>query len=76
MTYLGPQTNLDTFQSNGYEIVVMQQHCGGQNLIVYKNSVQQNGLNSYQRFYFYIKNIFFQKNLHLNLDVIMIIHLH
>ena len=41
MIYLGGQTNLDynqsLFQQNGLEVIVMQQHCGGQNLILYKN---------------------------------------
>ncbi|CAF1195665.1 unnamed protein product [Adineta steineri] len=46
MIYLGSQTNLNTNQSefnlNGYEIIVMQQHCGGENLIVFKNNLKPN----------------------------------
>jgi hypothetical protein len=48
MVYLGGQKNLDydqSFsQSNGNEIMIMQQHCGGENLIVFKNLVKPNGL--------------------------------
>ncbi|CAF1013687.1 unnamed protein product [Adineta steineri] len=46
MIYLGSQTNFNTNQSefnlNGYEIIVMQQHCGGENLIVFKNNLKPN----------------------------------
>jgi hypothetical protein len=48
MVYLGGQMNLDYdqsfFQPNGIEIMIMQQHCGGENLIVFKNFVKPNGL--------------------------------
>jgi hypothetical protein len=44
MIYLGGQTNLD-FNSNRVEILIMQQHCGGENLIVFKDFVKPNGLN-------------------------------
>lgn len=46
MVYYGLQTNLDYerkyFHPNGDEIIVMQQHCGGENIIVYKGHVQPN----------------------------------
>ncbi|CAF5027189.1 unnamed protein product [Rotaria sp. Silwood1] len=46
MIYIGPQTNIDydqtLFQPNGYEVIVMQQHCGGQNVILFKNYLQPN----------------------------------
>lgn len=48
MIYLGPQKNRDydqsSYQSNKYEIIIMQQHCGGENLILYKNHLKPNGL--------------------------------
>lgn len=82
MIYLGPQTNVDynqsSYQHNGHEVIVMQQHCGGQNIILYKNNLRPNGLS-----FLFKKNMkmcfvlfLFKKNLHLNLDVIMTIHLH
>jgi hypothetical protein len=43
MSFLGPQTSIDAFKSNSYEIIVMQQHCGGENLIIFKNTLQSNG---------------------------------
>lgn len=46
MIYYGPQLNVDSkrsrFQPAGDEIIVMQQHCGGENLIVYKGSLRPN----------------------------------
>jgi hypothetical protein len=42
MVYLGGQPNLD-LNGNRVEIVIMQQHCGGQNLIVFKDFVKLNG---------------------------------
>ncbi|CAF0833286.1 unnamed protein product [Rotaria sordida] len=48
MIYYGPQIVIDCknkwFQPNGDEIVVMQQHCGGENLIVFKGFVKPNQL--------------------------------
>ncbi len=38
MIYLGGQT-----KGEAVEIVIMQQHCGGQNLIVFKDLVKPNG---------------------------------
>jgi hypothetical protein len=38
MIYLGGQT-----KGESVEIVIMQQHCGGQNLIVFKDLVKPNG---------------------------------
>ncbi|CAF4936953.1 unnamed protein product, partial [Rotaria socialis] len=46
MVYLGSQTHIDYDQSlqqqNSSEIIVMQQHCGGENLILFKKNLQQN----------------------------------
>ncbi|CAF4582829.1 unnamed protein product [Rotaria sp. Silwood1] len=46
MIYYGPQTMIDYkkkwFQPNGDEIMIMQQHCGGENLIVFKGFVKPN----------------------------------
>jgi hypothetical protein len=42
MIYLGGQTNLDYKQSR-FEIMIMQQHCGGQNIILFKNFLKING---------------------------------
>lgn len=39
MIYFGIQANNDPV-----EIVVMQQHCGGENLLVFKNYLRPNGL--------------------------------
>lgn len=47
MIYYGPQTLMDYnrswFESEGDDIVVMQQHCGGENLIVHKGPLKPNG---------------------------------
>lgn len=47
MIYYGPHTNIDYeklwFEPEGDEIIVMQQHCGGENLIVYKGALKSNG---------------------------------
>jgi hypothetical protein len=57
MTYYGPQTNVDYdkswFQHEGDEIVVMQQHCGGENLTVFKGYVKPNGKKSIILFFFF-----------------------
>jgi len=42
MIYLGGKTNLDYKQSR-FEIMIMQQHCGGQNIILFKNFLKTNG---------------------------------
>ncbi|CAF1007818.1 unnamed protein product [Rotaria sp. Silwood1] len=46
MIYYGSQTNIsyerNLFQSEGDEIIIMQQHCGGENIIVYKGSLKPN----------------------------------
>lgn len=48
MIYYGPQTLMDYnrswFESDGDDIVVMQQHCGGENLIVHKGPLKPNGI--------------------------------
>lgn len=48
MIYLGSPTHVDcdqiARQQNSSEIIVMQQHCGGENLILFKNNLKQNGL--------------------------------
>jgi hypothetical protein len=47
MIYYGPQTIIEYernwFEPDGDEIIVMQQHCGGENLIVYKGALKPNG---------------------------------
>ncbi len=51
MIYYGPQINIEHkstwYQPNGDEIVVMQQHCGGENLIVFKGFVKPDGKSKY-----------------------------
>ncbi|CAF0862501.1 unnamed protein product [Rotaria sordida] len=46
LIYYGSQTNIpykrSLFQSEGDEIIVMQQHCGGENIIVYKGALKPN----------------------------------
>jgi hypothetical protein len=60
MTYFGPQTLIEYdkswFQQKGDEIIVMQQHCGGENLTVFKGYVKPHGKN--QSFFFLSSNIF------------------
>jgi hypothetical protein len=45
--YYGPQITInyerDWFQPRGDEIFVTQQHCGGENLIVFKGALKANG---------------------------------
>jgi hypothetical protein len=47
MIYYGPQTNISYddsfFQPQGDEISVLQQHCGGENLVVFKGHLKPNG---------------------------------
>lgn len=53
MIYYGQSTYLDQdnkckwFHADGDEIVVAQQHCGGENLIVFKKYVKPNRKNLY-----------------------------
>ncbi|CAF1358755.1 unnamed protein product [Rotaria sordida] len=46
MIFFGPQKNINydqsLCQSNGYQITVMQQHCEGQNIILFKNYLKPN----------------------------------
>ncbi|CAF2572349.1 unnamed protein product [Rotaria sp. Silwood2] len=46
MIYYGSHTNIpyerSFFQPEGDEIIIMQQHCGGENVIVYKGSLKPN----------------------------------
>ena len=46
MIYYGSQINIpykrSLFQPEGDEIIVMQQHCGGENIIVYKGALKPN----------------------------------
>jgi hypothetical protein len=57
MTYYGPQTIIDYdkswFPEKGDEIIVMQQHCGGENLTVFKGHVKPNGRNQNHFLFFY-----------------------
>ena len=59
MIYYGPQTNIDYnkdwFRPNGDQIIVMQQHCGGENLMVFKGFVKPNRKSIF---------FFFQKSCH------------
>jgi hypothetical protein len=45
--YLGAETVIeydrDWFEPKGDEIVIMQQHCGGENLVVYKGLLKPDG---------------------------------
>jgi hypothetical protein len=46
MVYHGPHTKIDydhTLFEPVDEIIVMQQHCGGENLIVYKDKLKAGG---------------------------------
>jgi hypothetical protein len=47
MIYYGPKAIVDYernwFVPEGDEIIVMQQHCGGENLVVYKGALKPNG---------------------------------
>jgi hypothetical protein len=57
---MGPQTTIEYdkswFQNEGDEIVVMQQHCGGENLTVFKGFVKPQGKN--QCFFSFFYHIF------------------
>jgi hypothetical protein len=59
MIYYGPPTNIDCKNNwskpNGDEIILMQQHCGGENLIVFKGFVKSNGKFKYFYFSFLIE---------------------
>lgn len=46
MIYYGPPKTSETKKSNADEILVMQQHCGGENLMVFKGFVRPNGRKS------------------------------
>ncbi|CAF0796124.1 unnamed protein product [Adineta steineri] len=52
MMYFGPELNVEydrkQFEPNGDEIVVMQQHCGGENLVVFKGFVNPNDMLSFE----------------------------
>ncbi|CAF2639135.1 unnamed protein product [Rotaria sp. Silwood2] len=52
MIYYGPQAIIDHknnwFHPNGDEIMVMQQHCGGENLIVFKGFVKPNEIFNFE----------------------------
>jgi hypothetical protein len=45
--YFGPELNIEYdrewMEPEGDEIMIMQQHCGGENLIVFKGSLHPNG---------------------------------
>ena len=47
MMYFGSELNVEYdrewVEPDGDEIVVMQQHCGGENLVVFKGFLQPNG---------------------------------
>lgn len=54
MIYFGPNTKLDYDHSIFEpvdEIIVMQQHCGGENLIVYKDTLKPGGSVRYRCFF-------------------------
>ena len=63
MMYIEPEINIEYdrewFEPEGDEILIMQQHCGGENLIVYRGASKPNG-NINKETTLYIKNeIFF-----------------
>lgn len=68
MIYYGPQTIIDYernwFASEGDEIILMQQHCGGENLIVYKGALKPNGnflkINKFDVFFLFFLSETFQ----------------
>ena len=45
--YFGPEVNIEYdrewLEPDGDEILIMQQHCGGENLLVYKGSAKPDG---------------------------------
>lgn len=43
LCYLGRTLNLDGDRTLGVEILVLQQHCGGNTLILYKGRISPNG---------------------------------
>ena len=47
LTYYGPDLNIDydreLFEPDGDEVTIMQQHCGGENSLVFKDFVQPGG---------------------------------
>jgi hypothetical protein len=61
MTYYGPQLTLDLNSScshpKGDEIVVMQQFCGGKNLMVFKGLVKPSGKSKSLLFYLAFKSL-------------------
>jgi len=61
MIYYGPKIKIDydhlVFESTD-EIEVMQQHCGGENITVYKEHLKPGGLISIVSFVFYSIFIF------------------
>jgi len=62
MIYYGPQTTIEyersLFEPEGDEIMVMQQHCGGENVIVYKGALKPNG-NCKNLFIYFLNKFFF-----------------
>jgi len=60
MIYYGPRTNFDYdncwFKPDGDEILVLQQHCGGENLTVFKGHLKPNRKN--ESFLLLLSNIF------------------
>lgn len=47
MQYFGSELNVEYdhewLEPNGDEIVIMQQHCGGENLLVFRSFLKPNG---------------------------------
>lgn len=43
MIYFGPPNEIDQNRSNRDEIMILQQHCGGENLPVFKGFVRAQG---------------------------------
>ncbi len=47
LTYYGPELNIEYdrgyFEAEGDEILLMQQHCGGENFLAFKGFLKPNG---------------------------------
>ncbi len=47
LTYYGPELNIEYdrewFEPDGDEVIIMQQHCGGENYLVFKGYLKPNG---------------------------------
>jgi hypothetical protein len=71
MIYYGSQSTIDYenhwAHPNGDEIVIMQQHCGGENLVVFKGFVKPDGIFHFYSLYFILINIYF-RNIYIRIS--------